>query len=97
MFCLKKIQEKKTIKYKTVSPYIADARKCLLTWAWYSCPLRGFARANTDADAYSQQSDWTWKPYGEVRGRTDEAEGVWTPYEEQQYQPIRTHPQSSQD
>jgi hypothetical protein len=60
---------------------IADAKKCLLTGAGYSCPLRGSARVWPiqiwlhSAKHRTEHRD----PNGEVRARTKVAEGVCHP------------------
>ena len=57
---------------------IADAKKHLVTGAWYSCPLRGSARAcsiQIQMLAANYQTEH-WDSNGGVRGRTEGAEGV---------------------
>jgi hypothetical protein len=60
---------------------IADAKKCLLTGAWYSCPLRGPSRAGPIQMRMYTAKYWTEcvDPKGEVRERTEGAEGVCNP------------------
>ena len=42
---------------------IADAKKCYLTGAWYSCPVKALLNLiNTDADTHSQPLDRTGTP-----------------------------------
>jgi hypothetical protein len=51
---------------------IADAKKCLLTGAWYGCLLRGCqSLTNTDADGMLVVSHWTEyeEPNGGIRER----------------------------
>jgi hypothetical protein len=60
---------------------IADAKKCLLRGAWYSCLLRGSARSlpiqmwMLVANHQTEHRDHN----GGVRGRTEGAEGLWSP------------------
>jgi len=58
---------------------IADTKKCLLTGAWYSCPLRGSARDGPIQMWIYTAKQWTeYKdPIGEVRARTVGTEGVY--------------------
>ena len=57
---------------------IADAKKCLLTGVWHSCPLRSSARAGPiqmrmyTAEHWNEHRDPNW----EVRARTEGAEGI---------------------
>jgi hypothetical protein len=58
---------------------IVAAKKCLVTRAWYSCPLRGCARTGPiQMQMYTAKH---WSEYGdhkgEVRARTEGAEGVY--------------------
>jgi hypothetical protein len=58
---------------QTPNPYtFADAKKCLLTGAWYSCLLRGSARASPIQMWMLVANHWTEHrvPNGGVRGRT---------------------------
>jgi hypothetical protein len=67
---------------QTLNPdTIADAKKCLLTGAWYSCFLRGFARTVLIQIWILAANYWTehGDPNGGVRGRTEGAEGVCSP------------------
>jgi hypothetical protein len=60
---------------------IADAKKCLLTRAWYNCPLRGSARARPiqmQKHAINHQTEHR-NPSGGVGGRTEGAERVRNP------------------
>ena len=60
---------------------IFAAKKCLLTGAWYSCHLRG--RAKAWPIQMLQHTDNNLTNHGDlnggVRGRTEGAEGVWNP------------------
>jgi hypothetical protein len=85
--CLKKMQDKETVsprgpsRLQTPNPdTMVDANKCLLTGAWYGCPLRGSARALPIQMWMLEANHQTehWDPNGEVRGRT---EGVCNPIE----------------
>jgi len=55
---------------------IADAKKFLLTGAWYSCPLRGSARAGPIQMLMYTAKHWTElrDPNGDIRERTVGAE-----------------------
>jgi hypothetical protein len=57
---------------------IVNAKKCLLTGAQYSCPLRGFARARPIQMWMYTAKHWSeyGNSNGEVRARTVGAEGV---------------------
>jgi hypothetical protein len=57
---------------------VADAKKYLLTGAWYSCILRGSARSWPIQMQICTAKHWTecGDPSGEVRARTVGAEGV---------------------
>jgi hypothetical protein len=57
-----------------------DAKKCLLTEAWYSCLLRGSARAWQIQRWMLATNHWTEHrvPSGGVKERTEGAEGVWS-------------------
>jgi len=63
------------------SDTMADAKKCMLTGAWYSCPLRDSARAWPIQMQILVVNNWT--EHGDsnrgVRERTGEAEGVCNP------------------
>ena len=58
-----------------------DAKKCLLTGAWYSCLLRGSASAWKIQRRMLAANHWTEHrvPNGGVRERTEGAEGVCNP------------------
>jgi len=58
-----------------------DAKKCMLTGAWYSCLLRGSARAWQIQRQVLTANQWTenWVPNGGVRERIEGAEGVFNP------------------
>ena len=57
--------------------HYCGCKKCLLTGAWYSCLLRGPARASQIITA----NYWTdhWIPRGGVKEKTEGAEGVCNP------------------
>jgi hypothetical protein len=60
---------------------IADDKKHLLTGAWYSCTLRGSARAwliQTQMPAATHQTEYG-DSNGEIRTRTEGAKGVYNP------------------
>jgi hypothetical protein len=58
-----------------------DAKKCMLTGAWYSCLLRGSARAWQIQRQMVAANHWTEHrvPNGAVRERTEGAKGVCNP------------------
>jgi hypothetical protein len=60
---------------------IVDAKKCLLTGAWYSYLLRGSARTWQIQRWRLTVNHWTEHGVskGGIRERTDGAEGVWNP------------------
>jgi hypothetical protein len=60
---------------------IVDANKCLLTGAWYSCLLRGFASAWHIQRWMLSANHWTEHkvPNGGARERTEGAEGPCSP------------------
>jgi hypothetical protein len=70
------------------SDFIADAKKCLLTGAWYAYPLRGSARAwpiqmrMLTANHLTEHRNTMEKLGKELKGLKRFA----TPYKEQQYQ-----------
>ena len=70
---------------------IVDAKKSLLTWAWYSWFLRGSTRTWQIQRQILAANHWSEHrvPNGGVRERTEEAEGFATPLEEQHYQSTR--------
>jgi hypothetical protein len=59
----------------------ADAKKCLLTAAWYTCLLKGSAKPWQIQRRRLSANYWTehWIPSGGVRERTAIAEGIWKP------------------
>jgi hypothetical protein len=62
---------------------ITEAKKCLLTGAWYSCLLRDSARF-WSIQMWMLAANYQTKhmdPYGGVMGRTEGAEGVCNPIE----------------
>jgi hypothetical protein len=63
---------------------VADAQRCLLTGAWYSC-LRGSGRAWPIQMRMLAANHWSEHgvPNGGVRERTEGAEGICIPEEEQ--------------
>jgi hypothetical protein len=58
-----------------------NAKKCMLTGAWYSCHLKGFARAWHIQRWMLGANNWTdhWVPNRGVREKTEGAEGVCNP------------------
>ena len=77
---------------------MSNAKESLLTGAWYSCSLRGSARA-LPIQMWMQAANHRIKggdSYGGVTGMTKGAEGVSNPQEEQQYQPTRTSKRSQE-
>ena len=60
--------------------YIADAKKCMLTGAWYSYLLRGIARS-WQIQRMIRANHWTENgvPNGGVKKRIERAEGVLNP------------------
>ena len=76
---------------------IVDANKCLLRGAWYSCLLRGCARAWQIQRQMLATNHWTecGIPNGGVRERTEGAEGVCNPIGRTTMSTNQT-PQSSQ-
>jgi len=60
---------------------IADAKKCMLTGAWYSCLLRGSARAWQIQRQMLAANYWTENgvPIGGIRERIEGAERVCNP------------------
>ena len=65
--------------YRHQNETLSEAKKCLLTWAWYSCLLRVSAKAwqthrhMLSANHYTEHMI----PNGGVRERTEGAEGVF--------------------
>jgi hypothetical protein len=62
---------------------IADSKRCLLTRAWYGCPLRCPASTrltNRDAGTANHLTE-PRDPKGRARGRTEGAEGNCNPIE----------------
>jgi len=81
---------------------IADAKKCMLTGAWYSCLLRGYARAWQIQRQMLTANCWTENgvPIGGVRERIEGVEGVCNPIKttittNQSSQGLNHHPKST--
>ena len=77
---------------------IADAKKCLLTRAWYNCPLRGSARARPiqmQKHAVNHQTE-PRDPNGKARGRTEGTEGGCKPHRKNNINQLG-HPRAPRD
>jgi hypothetical protein len=97
-----RLKEKDPSHIQSPNPgIIPDAKKCLLTGAWYSCLLRGFSRAwQIQRRMLTPQPTIglsTGSPMEELKKGLEELKGFAAPQEKQQYQPTSTPPpQSSQ-
>jgi len=83
---------------------IADAKKYFLTGAWYSCLLRGSARAWQIQRWMLTANHWIENrvTIGGVRERIEGAEGVWIPIRttiptNQSSQGLNTHPKTTHE